>query len=125
MNEAVTISIKNEDGSLEPLQLGTDKVFLQQDPLLPFLFSGTYWPNEAGWLPQVDIKGKINWLYIYQKNDWKTLNSVDKLIATNLYASSHQPVTGKKLVTKKDVPVSVPKIYFFIIFILSAGFLVV
>ncbi len=123
LNELVILSIQNTDHKSEPGHVWDEKVYLQQDRLLPFIRTGIYWPRQTGWMPIVDIEGKINWLYIYKNNDWSALNASDKLRATRIYASKNIPFKSKNNKVKKDVPFSVPDIYFFIIFIISSGFL--
>ncbi len=123
LNEPVFLSIQNTNHKSEPGQVGDEKVYLQQDRLLPFIQTGIYWPRQTGWIPIVDIEGKINWLYIYKNNDWSALNASDKLRTTRIYASKNIPFKSKNNKVKKDVPFSVPDIYFFIIFIISSGFL--
>jgi hypothetical protein len=123
LNEPAFLSIQNTDHTLEPIQVGDDKIYLQQDRLLPFIQTGIYWPKQTGWIPQVDTEGKINWLYVYKNNDWSTINAVNKLRVTGMHASQNPPRESKNNVVKKEVPLSVPKIYFFLIFIMSSGFL--
>lgn len=123
LNEPVFLSIQNTDHKLEAAQVGDNNIYLQQDRLLPFIQTGIYWPKQTGWIPQVDMEGKINWLYVYKNNDWSALNALSKLKATKIYASKNFRAGNKNNVVKKDIPHSVPKIYFFIIFIMSSGFL--
>lgn len=123
LNEPVSVSIQNTDNKLEPRQVGNDNVYLQQNKLLPFIQTGIYWPKQTGWIPQVDMEGKINWLYVYKNNDWSTINALNKLKATKIYASGNFRAESKNNLVKKYTPLSVAKIYFFIIFILSSGFL--
>ncbi|HEX8356748.1 MAG TPA: hypothetical protein VF610_05025, partial [Segetibacter sp.] len=123
VHQPVSVSIKSTVANPEPLQFGEEKVYLQQDKLLPFKYTGTYWPRETGWLPNVSGEGKINWLYIYKNSGWYALNAFTKATATAQYARDNQPSKSNKKRLEKDVPVSVPKIYFLIIFITSAGFL--
>ncbi len=122
VNEPFVLSVQNNN-PIQPGQIGEEKVYLQQDKLLPFIHSGTYWPAETGWLPEVNAEGKIQWLYVYKNNDWSAINASKNLRATEIYASKNSPVKNENKVIKKDVPYSVPKVYFFIIFITSAGFL--
>lgn len=123
LNEPVFLSIQNTNYKLEPAQVGDVNVYLQQDRLLPFIQTSIYWPAQTGWIPQVNTEGKINWLYIYKNNDWNAVNALNKLRATKIYASKNFSAENKNNVVEKDVPLSVPKIYFFIIFIMSSGFL--
>lgn len=123
LNESVRLSIQKNIDKLEPGQVGEEKIYLQQDLLLPFLHTGIYYPALKGWIPQIDMEGKTNWLYVFNKNDWNTVKVVNKLEATELYVLKNSTAINENNKVKKEVAVSVPVLYFFIIFTISSGFL--
>jgi hypothetical protein len=122
LNQSAILSIHNNNFR-QPGQLGEDKIYLEEDGLLPFIQSGKYWPTEAGWLPEVDAAGKTNWFYIYGKNSWATVNTAAKIAITKMYASQHAQGSLIKNTKQEKIRVEVPKLYFFLIFLLASGFL--
>lgn len=123
LDDPVSISVKNTNFTLQPWQIGDSRIYLQQDNLLPFIQTGIYWPRETGWIPEVNMKGKISWIYVYKKNNWSTIDASDKLRATKRYALKNTAVSNRKNESVKNMPFSIPKVYFLFIFILSSGFL--
>lgn len=87
-----------------------------QNRLLPFEWQASYWPK-AGW----QTAGSTHW-YAYEAGNWKGVRALQKqgLTQRHVHQTGHPEKTGEK----ESLPgAPVPKIYFFIIFILSACFL--
>lgn len=123
VNEPAQLIINNANSGTSHAQAGEDEIYLRQDKFLPFLYTGTYWRAETGWMPYVNNEGKSNWFYIYGKDKWTTLNAFDKIRTTKKYTNENDPFHIKNEKIQYSAPVLVPKIYFFFIFILSVGFL--
>jgi hypothetical protein len=122
INHPAILSIHSSN-STQPGQLGEDKIYFEQDDLLPFIHTGKYWPTEAGRVPAVDAAGKTDWFYIYEKNSWPTVNAAAKIAITKIYASQHAQGSLIKNTKQEKIRVEVPKLYFFLIFLLASGFL--
>jgi hypothetical protein len=122
VNKPVEVSIYNSSYT-QPAQLGEEKVYLQQNSILPFVHSGTYWPAAAGWLPQVDAEGKTNWMYVNKKNSWPVVSSVNKIASTTRWAAKNSYKNAQKEIKKEKVRVNVPPILFFLFFLFTVGFL--
>lgn len=94
-----------------------------QGPELPFQWRGTFWPTTAGWYPVKKADGVSNWLYVYGKNDWKTLTALKTIADTRQYATDHAPINDvtKQIHQKENIPA--PKIYFYILLLAACTFL--
>ncbi|WP_212003365.1 hypothetical protein [Chitinophaga sp. HK235] len=52
------------------LKAGKVTLYLAQHPWLPYRWSGTWWPEKAGWQSFATAAG-VQWNYIFQPGDWK------------------------------------------------------
>ncbi len=69
--------------------VGTTKIYLQQNDVLPFKWSGTYWPNKAGWHIITSANNTAyNW-YVFNNTQWQHVAAMQKINATKLYALQH------------------------------------
>ncbi|MHA4806500.1 hypothetical protein ACX0G9_00265 [Flavitalea flava] len=57
------------EGRMDPLTA----VYLQQDRWFPFLWSGNYWPRQAGWQLARMPEGDSCWWYAWDQKDWQGL----------------------------------------------------
>lgn len=112
------VRLYGETGDAQPpaYPISSNAVAYAQNPLLPFEWQAGYWPG-PGW----QTAGATNW-YAYEAASWKGVRAYQKQVLTQRHVNQnrHSEIMGEK----QDLPqVPVPKIYFFIIFILSACFL--
>lgn len=94
---------------------------LQQDPVLPHRFTGTFWPREAGWHQVKKRNGPPTYFYVYPDSIWQTARQ-HKLMQQNRDFAQNQsinPAAGK--IIWQEEPVS--PVWFFGLFLLAAGFL--
>lgn len=73
VNEPVRVLLQANDAGIPQGQFGAAAVYLGQDPLLPFLWQGTYWPGEAGWQSGRTLRGDTCWWYAWGPGDWQGL----------------------------------------------------
>ncbi|HEX8331648.1 MAG TPA: hypothetical protein VF622_03450 [Segetibacter sp.] len=123
VDQPTTISVETNRTDIPIAQVAGTSVYLKNDPLLPYNWSGIFWPTKAGWQPTIQLNGSTFWWYAFDKNDWKTVDAFDKTTRTKQYAFSNQPsaTTGKRL--DKTHQTEFPKIYFFLLFLICCGYL--
>ncbi|HEY9000337.1 MAG TPA: hypothetical protein VIM89_03210 [Mucilaginibacter sp.] len=94
-----------------------------QNPDIPFEWASCYWPATTGWHNVKQNNGRVQWYYVYGKDDWKYAKITEKLAATRYYVSTN-PANG--FVTKQiheKVRIEVPKIYFYLLLLASCAYL--
>jgi len=105
------------------VKINQEMVYPAQNPLVPFQQSFTYWPSAYGWQQITSSNGKPYWWYVWQKGDWRTLSAAGKIALNRKYIGNNlgNNTVTKQIQQKSHVPV--PKIYFFILFLMAATFL--
>lgn len=94
-----------------------------QNPDIPFQQSFTYWPATYGWQQVIGHSGTPYWWYTWKGNEWATMAAAKKMEATTRYtrqSPANSSVT-KQILQKTNAPV--PKIYFYMLFLVAATFL--
>ena len=120
-NHEVELTLQSSGETIPQLQIGIDMVYPQQVLLLPFEWKASWWPVKTGWEPLIGNLGK-DFLYVYDDNDWKGINRLQKLNATKKYAAQfHTGIKDHIKVAASET--GIPKFYFFLIFIAFSGFL--
>ena len=106
-------------------QNSTSEFYLQNQFDFPQKWNGSIWAHRAGW-HQLDIKGDTTGsapLYIFAEKDWKNWRTMQRITANAKWAQANKSGTqvNKKITLFHQVPI--PLWYFFVIFLLNAGFL--
>ena len=94
-----------------------------QNPAIPFQWGNTYWPVTNDWQQAKQNNGTAAWWYAYKSGSWQSVKELNALTATNQYVLKRK-LSG--FVTKpihKTVQIAVPKIYFYILLLLSLTYL--
>ena len=93
----VQMQVEKLDSSSTKAVAGNSTMYLLQNDLLPYLWQGTYWPEENGWrtLPQVNTASAY-W-YVYKKGDWQQLFNYRLKSATQQYAARHPYAVNKEI----------------------------
>jgi hypothetical protein len=122
INQQISVSLETTADSAFGL-VGTTKIFLQQNEVLPFKWSGIYWPSKAGWHTiSSSNNGLHNW-YVFTSTHWQCVAASQKINATKLYAL-HHPITNTATTQLlQTITIIIPKIVFFLLFLLAACFL--
>jgi len=121
VDKPVSIQLLHSNDSMPVGQIGTEKVYLQQNAMLPYKWNGIYWPRSAGWHSFIGSDGIVENWYVFDKNEYRNLQSIQKANFTRQHV---KPVFNKTSVegsTLKKVPISIA--WFFFSFLLGAGFL--
>ncbi len=72
------------------------RIYLQQDPLLPFQWHGVYWPTENGWQPLPQLNAATGNWYIYKTGNWQKLRNYTRATDTKRYADLYPVVVGSQ-----------------------------
>jgi hypothetical protein len=62
-------------------------VYLAEDAVLPFVWHGRYWPEEAGWVRMNDS----GWMYVWPRESWPALGRQDRFTKTDRVESEPVP----------------------------------
>jgi hypothetical protein len=121
IDKPVNIQLLHSNDSMLVAQIGLDKVYLQQNVLLPYKWNGVYWPRNAGWHTFIGSTGQVENWYVFDKNDYRNLRSIQKTNFTLQHTKQSLPARTDAKANTRKVPISIA--WFFFLFILSAGFL--
>lgn len=105
------------------ININNDMVSPAQNPVVPFHQLINYWPVTYGWQQATIPNGKIYWWYAWQNNNWKSLTAAGKINATAQYVSEHAVGLSATKQVSQSTRAAVPKVYFYILFIISLTFL--
>ncbi|MBL4675234.1 MAG: hypothetical protein JKY70_03360 [Mucilaginibacter sp.] len=111
-----------ERGDFGLLSINKQPVSPEQNLSVPFAWAADGQINTAGWQTLQSGNTTANW-YAYPANQWRSVQSSEKINATRAYAVYH-PATS--IVTEpihKKVRIDVPKIYFYILLLAACTFL--
>jgi hypothetical protein len=106
--------------ALTDVKVNGSLVYPLQNMGVPFKRQYTYWPLVNGWQQITRQNGAPYWWYVWKDTDWRSLTAADKTTATIQY-SKRVAFTAKPSTQK--IKVNVPKIYFYILFLMVAAFL--
>ncbi len=101
-------------------------VSLAQDPVFSFFRQGTYWPSSSGWQFTHNLPGDSTRWYSWPTNAWQGLRRQQRWNETRQYIASRHGRRNQHSVTGQRsliVAIPVPKVIFFVIFILCTAFL--
>ena len=116
--EPVWAAVQTDRSSIPDMQAAGTVLSPQQDPQLPFEWKACYWPD-AGW--QGTGEGLQRNGYVFSPGAWATLRAWQKLRPTRRFAS--QTASPNPLQKPVSVQVPIPKIVFFLFFLLGAAYL--
>ncbi|QKJ30828.1 hypothetical protein HQ865_14075 [Mucilaginibacter mali] len=83
----------------------------------------TYWPANYGWQQVTGYNDSSFWWYAWKDSEWKTMAAANKTMLTAKYAKANpvESIVTKQIRQKTNA--AVPKIYFYILFLVAATFL--
>jgi hypothetical protein len=115
VNEPTLMAIMGNDGELkiESIQLP-----LSEQWYLPNHWNATHWPNQRGWAT-VQLPTSQSTFFVFDSTDWPVQKVVAKKKLMNLYASDQ----FSESVTKVEYQNPISAWYFFVLFVISMGFL--
>lgn len=92
---------------------------LREDVLLDNLWSTTTWTDKPGWHSVQSTDGSLHSHYVFNDGEWSALRNA-QLIRENIKASRRQSGAPTTVASAEK---EYPPVYFFIAFVLAAGFL--
>ena len=123
VNKPVTVQVETNNARMPHARLAASSVYLKNNYDLPYQWSGTYYPSNAGWQTGIQLNGNAFYWYAYSDADWKNVYAAQRIAATGnrMAENMHAPeaYSNAKESTEKEFP----KIYFFLLFIIAGGFL--
>ncbi len=122
VNQLLHTTFTNTGSSVPQPILDESAVYLRQNDDLPFEWAGSYWPVQTGW-QSVKTQTNTNSLYIYGPGDWQYIAATDNLNITKQYVLQHENLPANAGGLDEMEQIQVPKIYFFIAFIICCTFL--
>jgi len=94
-----------------------------QNTLIPYRWAGDFWPQHTGW-NQVKINSNpLEYLFVYEKNDWESVRQYQKLIDNISYAKKHASKVSNPKVKLENIEKEVSKWWFYALFLLSVGYM--
>lgn len=115
------VGLQTAADTIPNLQVSMEAIHPRQHSFLPYEWSGKYWPMKSGWSMLRSSGQSPAWTYVYGEDEWRGILSAEKTISTNEFAALNRTVTNGKLNT--IVHIEIPKIYFFLLFLISTSFL--
>jgi acyl-CoA hydrolase len=128
----VTVALKTQASGIPQAEIAGTTIYMQQDPWLPYQWTGTYWPAKSGWQTGIGSNGQPWYWYTYTKEDWQSVEAFQKEqmnIAAGgeskrngdqVPAGTQQPGVGDSVNSTRQ-PVN--KRWFFLVFLFSVAYL--
>jgi len=108
-------------GIVQEVNQKPDTVYLAQKVLLPHRFTGLYWPRNHGWLQVKKPASTTQLFYVHADSSFVAWRQATRLNSTrNFIQTAAKNTVTSSVITKKQ---PWPVIYFFLSFLLCAGFL--
>lgn len=123
INKPAQLQLQTNNAGIPQGQVNGAAVYLRANYDLPFQWTGTYYPVKYGWQTGIQLNGHVFYWYAYNHNDWKNLFALQKTKATKQYIFeilNNSKSVGKSFRTGER---GLKNILFFLIFLLSCGFL--
>jgi hypothetical protein len=122
VNKPVTLQIQSGTTPAKLIINGATVPILQ-NPLIPYQYTATYWPQNMGW-QQINNDGQSpSWWYVYPEGSWKTINQLKKITETKNFVKGgvKSPTVTKQI--QQSAAIEVPKMYFYLLLLASCTFL--
>jgi hypothetical protein len=123
VGEQVKINFQHGTEGMPSLQLNSENLAVQQHLVLPFYWQSSFRAKQQGWTTFSTSAGKEQALYVYAASAWPLVKA-KKMIIDN---TSFEKLQDEKKVAAQDVvqklEKSVSRWIFFILFLVSVGFL--
>ena len=122
INEETELALRSGEDRIPEIRVGESRLYPQQEAEFPYQWKARYWPVRQGWQP-VLANGVSSFIYVYSQSDWPGIKAAGTLQATKEYELTKGVSSSPSAVVDTRETEPVPKIYFFLAFLFSAGFL--
>ncbi len=123
INKPVQLQVQTNNTGILQGQVNGNPVYLRANYDLPYQWTGTYYPVKQGWQTGIQLNGNSFFWYAYNKNDWQNIFASEKIKAAKQYISKKLNKTKSGGKSFKTIDSQIEKGFFFLIFLLSCGFL--
>lgn len=96
-------------------------IHFRQDASFAERFQTTFWPDSTGWYAVRTDQAPPHWFYVFGPEDWKTFQQSGRREATLANNTRRPGERGTQ--TAMDSREEIPAIWFFLLFLVSSGFL--
>jgi hypothetical protein len=144
VHEPATIRLQASQSAQPQAQVNGTTVYLDQDMLLPFQWTGRYWPVKSGWQTGIGLNGEPWYWYAFGAGEWEnvrrtgmqremqefaagrgtdeqgTRNKEPGKAIANVEPAGSEPQTPN---SKLQTTIPLPKFWFFLVFLLSVAYL--
>lgn len=118
VDEPITIGLMSS-ADRPAVSFDSTRLPLREDVLLDNLWGTTTWTDKPGWHSVQSTDGPVHSHYVFNDGDWSSLRNA-QLIKANTKASRRQSIAPAAEAPGEK---AYPPVYFFIAFVLAAGFL--
>jgi len=126
LNQETSIIIETGSDSIPVARSEGDLLKFAQNPVLGFQWTAPYWPKKTGWhlLEKESSPTSVQgWFYVFNKNDWASLKSIEKIKNNRKVAEKTIPGSNEQNSVERYYQETIPPVYFFILFLLSCTYL--
>jgi hypothetical protein len=117
VNQQLLINIETKAGNAPSIIIGGSNIYPKQSINLPFVWQGTYWPEQAGW-QTITVNNSTQDFYVHDTSDWQYVDAAEKLNSTNQYIIKQKQQADRQEPSTTSEQVPVPKYYFFILLVI-------
>jgi len=113
------------EGAVAPSEIQIEGAVIApiQNSKLPFQWKVNYWPQVAGWQSIKQSNGTLNWFYVYNYEEWKTIRALKKQADTKAYIASNVINSNVTKQIHEKATIAVSKIYFYVLLLMACAFL--
>ncbi|MGZ3754591.1 MAG: hypothetical protein ACXVAY_19890 [Mucilaginibacter sp.] len=122
VNKPVTLQIQSGTTPAK-LTINGSTVPVLQNPLIPYQYTATYWPENMGWQQINSVGQPPSWWYVYPDGSWKTINELKKITETKNFAKGGAKSSTVTKQIQQSAAIEVPKMYFYLLLLASCTFL--
>ena len=123
INSPVTLQLQTNSSGIPQGEVNGTAVYLENNPDLPYQWSGTYYPVKKGWQTTIGLNGKPFYWYSFGKTDWQNVYASKRITATQQYINEEGYVNKSTEIKSMAKEIDLPKVYFFILLLICWGFL--
>ena len=124
VQEPVRLSVQVGGAGIPQGVVGPVNVYLAEDGVLPFTWSGVYWPTTAGWQTVRLLQGDTAWWYVWGTAAWQTLRQEQRKKETANFIRERREVRARvREGGGREQWVAVSKGWFYALFLVSLVFL--
>lgn len=121
VNKEIQLRFQSGNTLIPQIHTGRDMLYPAQDHLLRYEWKARYWPVKTGWQTLMYNDSATSSWYIQDAKHWQGIQATQRIYWTRKYAGENFKGTSSILNSLDIVPI--PKIYFFLLFVLFSGLL--